>query len=273
MKKILISSVIISTMIWNAFAADFSDITVLNNGNIEISTTPDLNLAKWEVSWDLKVLKDYEVSFAYKDVQDSKKVFLNLKQDLDKNKEYTILWIDWAEANMTFIASEKIIWEYLNSEEKEGLKIEKINIVDLKTIEVYYSEELNSEEFVYKLLTEIETKSKISSWENTFNISFKNPLETEKKYIILSNYINDENGKKVKMDDYIYDFKTDEELEDVFGNLPELNVASEKKEDKWNLEEMAEKAKKTPTTWAETWLIFAIAIIMTWLFSISRKKA
>lgn len=275
MKKLLVSTIIIWSIFSTSFAADLKDIEVLNNWNINISTTEDLLLEEWELSWDLKILKDYEISFSYKDIQDSKKVILNLRYDLDKNKNYTILWIDWAEANFIFKTSDKITGEYTNNEEKDWLKILKINIIDSKTIEIYYSEEITAEEFTYKLLSEIPTKSKTVSWENKINVTLSSPLEEEKKYIILSNFIKNKSWENIKMDEYIYDFQTKENLENIFEKETEekdINL-DKKEEEKWNIEEVAKNMKKTPTTWAKTWFIFLLALAVAFtLFWIKFKK-
>ena len=113
-KQILTAVAIFSVMFGSTFAADLENIEVVNNGNLVTNTTSDLTLPSWEVSGDLKVLKDYTVSFAYKDTDDSKKVLINLMYSLEKNKSYTIIWVDWAETNMDFSIWDEIKGEYKN---------------------------------------------------------------------------------------------------------------------------------------------------------------
>lgn len=272
-KKVLLSLICFSSLFVSVTnAADLKKIEVLDNWNIEVLTTPDLVLPNWDINSDLKVLKDYIVSFASKDQQDSKKVFLNLTYDLEKNKDYTIIWVDWAEANMNFSISDWIIWEFVNNAKKSsGLNIEKIVITDPKTIEIYYDKELKAEEFLFKVLSEVKVDKKIWNWKDILNLSLKNPLENLTSYIILVEYLNNSDSKKVELKEKFYDFETGDNLKNVFENL---NVSNDNlvSVDTWNLEEIASNVKQTPQTWASAWIIILFAFMLTWSFIIYSKK-
>lgn len=272
MKKILISTAILTSIISTniAFASDLQGINVLDNGNISVNTTSDLVLSNSEIEGDLKVLKDYVVSYAKKDTKDFSKISLNLTYPLEKNKIYSIIWVDWAEANMNFTISEKIEWEYENLQKTSAFHIKKINVLDSKTIEIFYSENVEAEEFVFRILSEIEVKEKKWNWQNTLNISLKTPLEDLTPYIILANSLVDINGKKVKLEESFYDFETKADLVNVFWELPKVE---EEVKDDWNVVEVAEKMKKTPETWASAFFIILFAILFsTYVFSGIRKK-
>ena len=82
--KILLSAVTLSAVLTSAtWAADLENIKVLDNGNIEVTTTSDLTLPKGEIVSDMKVLKDLNVTLAYKDPENAKKVILNLEFPLE----------------------------------------------------------------------------------------------------------------------------------------------------------------------------------------------
>lgn len=280
MKKILKATlflVLLSVSV-NIFAADLEKIEVIDNWNISVWTTTDLILPKAELKWDLKVLKDYVVSFAVKDPENPKKILLNLTYELEKGREYTIIWIDWAEANMTFSTLDKVSGEYINSDIKtEWLKIEKINILDNKTVEIYYNEELKAEEFIFRFLSNLPVKSMFWVNDNKLNIVLEKPLENLTPYIIISNSLDDKDGKSVKLQETIYEFETQDNLINFFPDI-DLNAAKEIEneiavKDEWNVEEVAMEAKKTPDTWAATWILILMTLIIVWIVSIKFKKS
>lgn len=273
-KKLILTAILTAGMISSTYAADLEKITVLNNGNLSISTTTDFTLPNWEVKWDVKVLKDYMVSFAFKDPQNSKKVSLNLTYDLEKNKSYSLLGIDGAEANMNFDLKDKIQTEILNPEvDSTKLSIEKIVIIDSKTVEVYYNQELKAEEFTYRLLSELLTKTKKSDGE-FLNIELQKPLEDLSSYLVLANSLFDAAGKEVKLKDVYYEFETPNKLDNVFEKLPELNAGNDENfvVSTGNVEEIAQKNPHNPKTGPEMWLILFLALSFAG-FAYTRKKS
>ncbi|PZM83148.1 hypothetical protein DLH72_03910 [Candidatus Gracilibacteria bacterium] len=273
-KKILVSAIILSAFATNTFAADLENIEVLNNGNLSVNTSSDLTLPEGEVSGDLKVLKDYVVSLAYKDPENAKKVLVNLTFALEKNRTYSIIGVDGAETNMNFTVADKVEGEYKNEDKTStGLKIEKINILDSNSIEIYYNEDLKAEEFVYRILSEIETKSKTGDGKNTMSVSLGSPLEDLTQYIILSNALVDSTGKEVKLKESFYEFATEDKLENVFGDLPKVEEKIEDKKEEGNIEEVAMNSAKTPETGAATWILILATLFITASLVLTRKKA
>ena len=233
-----------------------------------------MTLPKGEIVSDMKVLKDLNVTLAYKDPENAKKVILNLEFPLEKGKSYSIIWVDWAEANMNFKAKDEINWEYKNSEKWGKLNIEKINVTDSKTIEIYYDTELKAEEFVYRVLWELETKTRIWDWKNGLNISLKNALEPSSSYMILSNSINDAKWEEVILKESLYDFKTEADLKNVFEEEKVENKKEEETEKKWtgNLEEVAMNSAKTPETGPVTWILVIATMMIAWVIVIWRTR-
>lgn len=280
MKKIVsaISLIALSSVFSAVNAADLEKIEVLDNGTISAKTTSDLVLAKSEVKGDLKVLKDYVVTYAIKDKENAKKVTLNLTYELEKNKNYTIIWVDWAEANMNFSILDKIAWEYQNSDKSSTwLKIEKINIIDSKTVEIYYNEDLKAEEFLYRFLSDLPVKNKVWTSENSIDIVLEKPLKEMTPYIIISNSLEDKDWKAVEMKETIYEFETLDNLLNVFPEEPKveenLDSAWTASVNTWNIEEIALKAGKTPDTWAATWVLVLLTLMIVWAIWVSFRKS
>lgn len=278
MKK-FIKILVLFTLFFNSakiFAADLQKIEVVDNWNITVWTTNDLVLEPWkEVKWDLKVLKDQIVSFAAKDPQNPKKIILNLVYELEKNKKYTILWIDWAEANMNFSTWDELKWEYKNEEESlASLKIEKINIFDPKTVEIFYNEDIKKDDFIFRFLTDLEVKNKVALTEDIININLKEPLEDLTSYMIISSFLEDKDWKEVKLKDIIYEFETKKDLK-KFYELPEKEILKEEVavKDEWNIEEIAMKLEKTPESWAKTNILILLTIfVLVFILSVSFFK-
>lgn len=280
MKKIVsaISLIALSSVFSAVNAADLEKIEVLDNGTISAKTTSDLVLAKSEVKGDLKVLKDYVVTYAIKDKENAKKVTLNLTYELEKNKNYTIIWVDWAEANMNFSILDKIAWEYQNSDKSSTwLKIEKINIIDSKTVEIYYNEDLKAEEFLYRFLSDLPVKNKVWTSENSIDIVLEKPLKEMTPYIIISNSLEDKDWKAVEMKETIYEFETLDNLLNVFPEEPKveenLDSAWTASVNTWNIEEVALKVWKTPETWAATWVLVLLTLMIVWAIWVSFRKS
>lgn len=274
-KKIIISAILVPFISINTlFAANLEKINVVNNWTISIETSSDILLKEGEVSGDIKVLKDYSVSFAYKDPQDSKKIFLNLEESLEKNKSYNIIWIDWVESNANFSIWNELAGTYENNEKtKNEFVIEKISVTDDKTLELFYNKEIKAEEFVFKVLSEIESKSKIWDWKNNLTISLNLPLKSSWKYIVLANSLNDSKDKEVLLKESFYEFETWKNLENIFPDLELTEDKAEEKKEEGNIEEVAMNSAKTPETWAATWILVLLTIIIVWVFFISTKRA
>ncbi len=270
MKKIVLVSLFLSLFSsFNAYSANIEEITPANNWEVDIILSDDINLPKENLESDIKILKDLIVSMAYKDTSDAKKVILNLNHNLNKNTTYSLLWVVGSDVNIDFEIKDEIPTEIVLKNDK----VLKINIVDDKTLEIFYKKDLEWEEFVYKVLRDLWTKEiKLKSWY--LSVFVENPLETFSSYILLVNSFKDADSKEVKFDEVFHEFVTPENLEEFI--IPE--VVKEKTEvkapvkDEWNLEKVAMNSAKVPTTWTATWIILLIAWIITWFFFVKFRK-
>lgn len=270
MKKILSLAVLFSALFVNSlYAADFRNIEVIDNGNITMEVTPDISLNEGNFESDMKVLKDYFVSSADLDIENTKKINLAISYDLEAEKSYTIIWIDWAEANMNFTTNSEIVWEYLNSEKGTWLQIEKINILDSKNIEIYYNQDITAESFIFMFLSELKIKEKVSDGDSLVAISLSEPLEELASYIVLANSITDKNGKILNLTDEMYEFSTGANLENIFWDKAKKTEV----QNTWNLEEVALNSEKTPETWAATWILILLTLALTTWIIVTWRKA
>lgn len=256
-------------------AASVERISPVDNSSLEIFLSDDVDLWDWvNVDADIKVLKDLIVSSAYKDTSDFKKVIINLTYDLQKNNTYSLLGIVGTDANADFEISDKISWE-ISIWTKE---IDKINIVNEKTIEVYYVNEIEADEFVYKVLKNLNTKE-LSFRNGALSLIVESPLEVFSSYILLINSFSDSIWADIVFDEVYYEFQTPDYLEEVFKSAPVLEDDSTfealwtpKEESDWNIEKVAMNSAKTPATWTATWILFLIAWLISGFFFIKFKR-
>lgn len=267
MKKIAFLFFILFLVLpFSVFAANIDNIKVETNRKIFITPSSDIVLRDWELDWSIKVLEDLVVLNFQKDLQNYKKITINLKNSLEKWKIYSLFGILWAEANMDFQVSEGIIWEITNPNfDDENLSIETINILDEKTIEIYYNKDLEAKEFLYKVYRKLDLVS-INVINNIINIFTKEDLEWWNPYILLVNSFKDFDWNNVKMQEQFFDFKTPEYFK---KQKKEENL---KEKPKWNLEKIAMNSANTPNTWPATWLLLALTISLSSFYFLKNRK-
>jgi len=270
--------VLISLLSLNTFAADnatINNVNVIWAQSLEIDFDGDLMLSDWELTGDIKILKDIKIERAEKDFEASNMVNITLGDELRKNTSYNLLSIFWADGSIDFSTEESLENVEIINNDPANTSIEKIVINDSTDITVYYTLPLDSEEFEYKLFLEIEEQNIAKVW-NAVELEFIDLLTSNSNYTIILLSLEDMMGKKINFDDGLFDFTTGEievveQMEEVQQEvIDELNAAGEE----GNVEELALWATETPDTGAETWvLILGTLIINTFLTSARRKKS
>ena len=271
--KILLFLALSAFFTSNAFASTIEKIEVIDNNTINITASDDVVFSSDYVEWDIKVLKDIPVSYSLKDEANFKKVTLNLWADLIANNSYSLISILWAEWNIDFTIWDYLEWEISNEllwNGEEG--IEKINIIDSRTIELFFTSDLEDDIFEFKILTDIPTVRLVSEWNNIVDLEIKDNLEKKSDYILMILSLEDKDWNALYFDEDLYDFSTwndlvvDAEEKDVT-----LAAAKEEKEEEWNITEVALAQEETPDTGAATWVLVLMTVIVNLAF-IFRKK-
>lgn len=280
--KILFLLTTIGLLTANTFAATLDKIEAINNNTVEITASSDVVFWDINVEWEVKLLKDVPVSFSAKDTQDMKKVLLNLSSDLTANTSYSLITVLWGEWNIDFKIAEFLQWEFVNSNLMEWEHgIEKVNIVDSRTIEVYYNVDLTQDTFEYKILSELETTGLKSSWNNVLNLSVAKNLEKSTSYILMVISLKDATGKPLNLTEDLYDLLTPADLMEVVPEEP-LVVATtepdpmaiqEVESNTWNVLEIAKTAETTPETGTATNILLMIALLLSFGLLYRKKFA
>jgi len=277
MKNIKILLLLISFAIfsWNVSAATIDKIEATSNNNIEVTASQDVVFSDINVKGEIKLLKDIPVSFSAPDSENFKKIVLNLSTDLTADTSYSLITILGADWNIDFSIWEFLNWEMLNPnllEWEDG--IEKVSVIDSRTLEVYFTTDLIEDTFEFKILSEIETSSLTSVWDNMLDIEISRNLEKSTAYILMILSLEDAVGEQLVLDEDLYDFVTSADLEQEVAE-EEVVIATEEEEPEevieWNIEEIALESAETPETWTTTWILIIIAVIANLAFFLRKK--
>lgn len=281
---------VLTFSLFSANAENLENINVIDTKTINASVTDGVLLSEWEVNWDIKILRDIEVNYSSLDLSNPRKVSLSLSADLYTNSDYSLISVVWAEWSIDFT-----IWESLNSELDNYYldvdnNIEKIVILDSRTIDVYYNYDLTENEFEYKLLGDLSVKSLSSDWDSNFNINLNTDLEQNRNYIVMVISLEDNSGSEIPLDESLFEFSTDNSLVENWAVVEEDIVKQEVIEDEYitediqtvlnekeenesngNIEEVSLNAASTPETGPETIFLIILTIILSLSFFYFRK--
>lgn len=190
-------------------AADFEEVNAIDGNTIEMIETGDVIFSDTLVEWEVKILKDINISYSSKDAYDEKKVNLNLSSDLTPNTIYSLISIIGLDGNIDFETGDIIQGEIVNENlALEETWIEKINILDNRTIEVYYNYDVDFGSYEFKLLSELNTTDLYSNGDNKLYIGMENSLENSSKYMVMFVTLMDASGDSVDLHETLYDFIT-----------------------------------------------------------------
>jgi len=258
-----------------ASASTINNVKAIDNNNIELTASPDVVFSDINVVGDVKLLKDVNVSFSARDTENPKKVLLNLSSDLTANTSYSLISILWANWNIDFDIGDFLEWEIVNKNLVESEEwIEKINIVDSKTIELYYTTDLTEDTFEFKILSEIKTKSMSSEWNNVLNLELVKNLEVSTNYIVMILSLEDALWNSISFNEDLYDLNTPAILEKVVEEK-KVVIATPKKEPEvipeWNIKDIALNSAKTPETGTTTSILIMVALLANLAFYFRKK--
>lgn len=259
----------------NVSAATIDKIEAIDNNTIEVTASEDIVFSDVNVEGDVKLLKDIPVSFSALDVENTKKVLINLWDHLMAETSYSLISILWAEGNIDFTIGQYLEWEISNDNiDSEDKWIQKINIVDSRTIELFFTYWLEDDTFEFKILSEIQTDWLNSEWNNKLSLDVTRALQNSTSYIFMILTLEDINGDEINFDEDLLDFVTSDDLSE---EIPEevAQIAQTEKEpevvEEWNMEEIPLNSAAIPETWAAAWILVLFAVLIN-IAIFARKK-
>lgn len=289
MKKIkLLFAILVSVFFTvNTFAASVENIVPMSSESVYITFSSDVVVPDSWVVWDIKILRDIQVKNADKSSSNSKKITLNLLNELYPNSSYSIISVWWAEWSIEFELFDEFSWELINENLLNEEKIiEKVVVLDSKTIEVYYNYNLSDSVYDFKVLSELKIGEILMIGANVIEVKLDTLLEKSSFYMLMISSILDTQWKEVIFEEILYDFVTDSTLVaptntdnsepvvvDVEDGVEQLVVAeNQTEEDNSNLEQVAQDTKTVPETWPATWVALAFVVFLTTFLFMYKKK-
>lgn len=296
MKKIKILAMLIVSLLlfWNLNAFNVGGVDSIDKNTIKVVLSDDTKLEAINTK-DLKILEDLKIKESLKDSVEKNKITLFLEKELERNSNYSIISVWLAEWNIEFAILDNIIGEYKNlSTLKEERKIDKVNIVNSSTIELYYNYDIKEWSYDFKFLNELiidEVKENTEA-KNTLDVNLLSLLNEDANYILMISSDDEE----LELNDLLYDFKfvnpeentenTDNEV--IINEIDtENNVDNENTED--NIENKTEEIKEEPkdkdlekvaldaTTIPQTgpalWITLLLTFVIAWVFVLRTRKS
>jgi hypothetical protein len=188
--------------------------------------------------------------------------------------------------------------------------IDSIEVVDDRTLMVYYRDPITASTLEFKLLAEsrVTKIEKLDFYSPEILISIEPPFISEKDYILMFIELQDVSGEFLEFDTGIYDFvspiideipNTEESESDVeqVGNIddtlevvevqtpneevitPETEleaageeVSLEKSDELLDTQEVATMLTETPETGAATWVLVLTTLVINTFYYLSRRK-
>ncbi len=200
----------------SSYAANISELEVVDTNTLHVSME-EVKMGTTEIIWEVKVLNDMKVAFAMQNEEDetSSSVTLTLDGELQENTEYSLLTVFGADGSIDFKTSDTIEWvEIINSDSDEiGQSIDSITLVDKKTIEVVYMEELEAGgDFEFKLLSDMEVASVGPVDEATISVNLVDRVVASQDYILMVLALQDALAQDVELEEWIFDFSSPSEV-------------------------------------------------------------
>lgn len=196
-------------------AANIELLEVVDTKTFHVSIS-EVKMWTEEVVWEVKVLNDMSIAFATPNEDEDSSVILTLDEPLEKDTEYSLLTVFGADGSIDFKTGDTLEGiEIMNPEVDEiGQSIESISLVDVNSIEVTYTEELEWGDFEFKLLSDIEVESLNPIDEDTISVTLWGALSTDKNYIFMVLALQDALSQDVELDEGIYNFVSPSEISD-----------------------------------------------------------
>jgi len=303
-----ITAVLVLIGIFNiSYSAELSvgEIKVLDENTLSVTLSENPNLEIWEIDGEVKVLNDVELAGVFVSETDSKAIEIILDQALMPETTYSLLTVLGSDGSIDFTTPTTVDgFTSSNMSSVEQQDIDVIQIIDERTLMVYYREEITASSLEYKLLAESKVVKieKPDFYSSEILLLIDNPFISEKDYILMFIEMQDASGEFLEFDTGIYDFTTPDmnelqsfendivtetvqtelieipEIEEIIipDVIPDLQagaeVSLEKSEDEMYVNQAAAIVTQTPETGAQTWVLIIITIVINSFYYLSRRN-
>lgn len=259
-----------NTPIENTSVSSINNIDFVDTKTLSVELNSSQTNFSTESS-EVKILQDLVITNTYINVDDTKKVSLELATDILDNTNYSLISVtEWMDNSIDFlymsgtsiINNSLKIWENF---------IDYINIIDSKNIEIVFSKELSVENIEFKIFKELEIDNIFFDTIN-LNVKLVNDLLSNQNYIMVL-FLMDELNNEIELENGLYEFTTPEFEITSTINEEDVSLDSASSGSWENIEEVAMEVTKTPDTWTKTNILLFLTFILTLSLILIRKKS
>ncbi len=295
--KVLFLSIFFTASTYAA-VVDLKIDEVTQNWANSLNVNFDKDVNWTTISWDIKIFRDLEITEISKDETMPNKLNLKLSKDIKVGGTYNVFWVFWVDWSADFIVEN---WNSVKMLSKAPTSqwIVRVAFKDGKTMELYFKDPLTWNDYEFKLLEEFAISDLTTlSWNLIINTV--NSLVSDSDYIIMIISLSDELSNEYNIDESIFDFRLWEvsikkediqnEIMDTLKTVEEEKVVQEEVNNnqeisqtwtvqseswalEWNVEQVAKKITETPDTWAETWILILLTLIISSIYFLARRTA
>ncbi len=251
------------------------------------------------VDSDVKLFRDMAITQATKNLDDAKKVTLELSQDfVQDGSMYNLFSVTATEGSIDFAATAETA-TYANPDTTSALT--SVMLVSPTTLELTFNADLVENEFEFKLLKEVKQTGLFFDGTH-LNVSLEKSLGVNTNYFFMFLSLKDEAKNEIEVVNSMYDFLTPAtfkdleesmtasgevvaeetpvmtevvneetpavESESMTGSVEETTPTEE-----LPIEEVAATVDTTPDTWAKTNILLALTLLLSLGYFVARKKA
>ena len=310
-KNTIIKIILVFIGIWLFLYANAVDVTlwikeVKKDSENTLRVNFDTPMPESWLSGEMKVFKDLWVTGVKKDDTANNKITVTMWKDIKVWSTYNIFSVFGVEWSADFIVEDPLNVKII-SQAPEAQGITKITLKDKKNVELEFKNPLSWTEFEFKLLEDLGV-NEISSNSWSLMLKTSSTIENNSDYILILISLWDKANNNYTMSESIYDFniwndsivknnedkKPDPKLNDLILNSAwPTPVKVEIKTwtwnlltwtwnlltwtvknwswSLWNIEKVAVKAKETPNTGPETWIVMLLTLIINSIYFLTRK--
>lgn len=243
---------------------------------------------------EVKVLEDLAVVKATKDIDNGKKVKIELLSDIVDGASYSLVSVsEGLDSSIDFsLTGDKS--KILNPDfSKDETSIEYISVVDGKNIEVYFNKDIATPAVEFKMFKELKVESMFLDTTN-LNVKMFDALTSKKDYIAILS-LKDLQNKDIEIENSLYDFTTPEFAAPQVEAQPEVTAAPLEGQlppadltASWamtasgelaatgsgeNIEAVAMNAAQTPDTGTKTNVLLFLTFMLSLAIFASKRKA
>lgn len=284
-KKFLTSIFVLSLIITNTHASTSVDIASVGSqtpDNVKAILSSEIQTwtGFYQLSGDVKLFKDVEVSSLEASIDYDTKLLITLSGSLESNNSYSFLSVYGVDGNMDFSLWEEVTWTQVSNFDAEE-NVSSIFVSSPNSLEVTFKTPIVASEFDIKILKNLIVSSIEINPENSSELNFmmQDSLEENSNYILMMFNLMTQEGNEIVFNNSIYDFQTTTFIEEVPVEEPVIveEIIPEVVEGSWDtldgeIEEVALNAAETPDTGAETWVLIFLTLILSSLYFL-RKRA